>query len=89
MYDFHIEFTAAGKNIYGCKIMFRPGVDCDVGFSDDDYTTNPMRIKLVKRIRDDRGIAIFSGMDKCFPDLLRVVKFAGFTIVIFSQQVIA
>lgn len=43
-----VDFGAAGVNVDGSKIVFRPGVDREVRFGDDDDAGDAVRVEGVE-----------------------------------------
>jgi len=50
---------ATGEDVYGSIAMFWPGMDKQVGFSNDYYSAYPTGIELVKGFSEDGGASFF------------------------------
>ena len=68
-----INVFTAGKNIDGSVAKFWPGVDCEVGFSDNDCTTDTPWIKGVENRVDDCSATFVGGVNHQFFNKLGVV----------------
>ena len=68
-----INFRPAGKHIERSEIIFRPGMNGEMRFSDHNDSGNTVRIKGVKNNVHDAGFRMFGGLDHDGFDFMNIV----------------
>lgn len=67
--------------------MFRPCVECDVAFRDDDHATQSVRAEFVKHIGHVSSASADDRIDESFSDSLRVGESCEIAVVEIDEGV--
>jgi hypothetical protein len=72
-----------GEDIGGGVAVFRPGVNSEMRFGNDDDATNALRAELVERFSQDSSAASYGSSEHNFSDGFEVIKKFAVAIIEF------
>ena len=81
-----VDLRAAGVNVYGSKIVFRPRVNGQVRFGDDDDAGNAVRVKGMENDVHNVRMRVFGGIDHDGFDFVHVVENFGVAVIQLDEE---
>jgi len=87
LYRHLIQRAAAGEDVHGREPVFRPRMNRDVRFRNDDDAADAVRAEVVKDFGDDGPVSRAHGIEQQWAKSVRVLKQRRLTTMEFEKRV--
>lgn len=81
-----VDLPATGEEIHSSIAVFRPGVDGEMRFGDDNHTAHPVRAEVMKDLPHDGSPGYPCRLNHHLSEIRRIVQEMPSAVVVFHQQ---